>query len=202
MALGLAAFMASANVKDRGTLRYMVPFVLSGAVLTGRVLGGKVRGNGSVAVILAIVGTAYSVTVMWDLRKPPALDPAIALAGWLEDHGLKQGYGPYWDASIVTASGHGRVAVRPVRGRDLHTGQRVIEPFRWMSDRAWYLDEPATFVCFKRDPAPKFGFFITEPLCASCFGTPSATHTVGPYTVMTWDHDLRPQLVRDLPWVP
>ena len=202
MALGLAAFMASANVKDRGTLRYMVPFVLSGAVLTGRVIAAKARSAGPIACILGIVATAYAMTVAWDLRKPPAPDPAIALAAWLEDHGLKQGYGPYWDASIVTASGRGRVAVRPVRGRDLQSGQRVIEPFRWMSDRAWYLDQPANFVVFKRDPAPKFGFFINEGLCVTCFGTPSAIHTVGPYVVMVWDHDLRPKLVRDLPWVP
>jgi hypothetical protein len=202
MMLGLGAFMASANAKDRGTLRYMVPFVLSGAVLTGRVVGRKTRSIGSVVLILSVIATAYGVTVTWDLRKAPAADPAIALASWLSDHGLKQGYGPYWDASIVTASGRGQVAVRPVRGRILHTGERVIEPFRWMSDKAWYLDAPANFVVFKRDPAPKFGFLIDEHLCAACFGTPSAIHSVGPFIVMVWDHDLRPKLVRDLPWVP
>ncbi len=47
MALGLAAFLASANEKDRGTLRYMVPFVLSGAVLPAHVISGKARWWGS-----------------------------------------------------------------------------------------------------------------------------------------------------------
>ena len=92
--------------------------------------------------------------------------------------------------------------VRPVRGRDLGTGQRVVEPFRWMSDRAWYRDRPANFVVFKRDPAPKFGFLINEPNCLRWFGDPSARYAVGPYVVLVWDHDLRPFLVTDLPWIP
>ncbi len=202
MALGLTAFLASANLKDRGTLRYMVPFVLSGAVLTARVVAAKARSRGAVAAILGVLAAAYGVTVAWDLRKAPAVDPAIAVVAWLEDHGLRFGYGPYWDASIATVSGCGRVAVRPVRGRDLRSGQRVIEPFRWMSDQAWYLDEPANFVVYKRDPAPKFGFLINERNCIECFGALSTKYSVGPYDVLVWKRDLRPLLVRDLPWIP
>jgi hypothetical protein len=202
MALGLAAFLASANEKDRGTLRYMVPFLLSGAVLTGRVIGKRAHSRAQIVAILGVLAADFGVTVAWDLQKAPADDPAIALASWLGDHGLNHGYGPYWDASIVSASGRGHVVVRPVRGRDLGTGQRVVEPFRWMSDRAWYRDRPANFVVFKRDPAPKFGFLINEPNCLRWFGDPSARYTVGPYVVLVWDHDLRPFLVRDLPWIP
>jgi hypothetical protein len=202
MALGLGAFLASANEKDRGTLRYMVPFMLSGAVLTGRVIGSRANSRPQIATILSVLAASYGVTVAWDLQKASANDPAIALANWLDDHGLNHGYGPYWDASIVTACGRGRVAVRPVRGRDLRTGERVIEPFRWMSDRVWYRDSPANFVVFKRDPAPKFGFLINEPNSVMYFGTPSGKYTVGPYTVLVWDHDLRPFLAKDLPWVP
>ena len=202
MLLGLAAFLASANQKDRGTLRYMVPFVLSGAVLTGRALGEKARSPAVVAGILALLGSAYGVTVSWDLSKPPVVEPADALARWLDTHDLRHGFGPYWDASLVTVYGRGRVAVRPVRGRDLRSGETVIEPFRWMSDESWYRDAPAHFVVYKRDPTPKFGFLINEYTCLSCFGAPSAKYTVGPYTVLTWNNDLRPRLVKDLPWIP
>jgi hypothetical protein len=202
MALGLAAFMASANQKDRGTLRYMVPFVLTGAVLTGRVVAARAKAFGPVTVILGGIALTYAGTLVQDLRKPIASDPPIPLAKWLTERGLRQGYGPYWDASIVTASGRGRVAVRPVRGRDLRSGVRVIEPFRWMSNRAWYTADPANFVVFKLDPAPKYGFKINEFTCAACFGTPTEKHVVGPYIVLVWDHDLRPFLTHDLPWVP
>ena len=78
----------------------------------------------------------------------------------------------------------------------------MIEPFRWMSDQAWYLDEPANFVVHKRDPAPKFGFLINERNCIEWFGALSAKYSVGPYDVLVWKRDLRPLLARDLPWIP
>ena len=73
--------------------------------------GSRPRGRWPSA--LGLLGLAYAVTVADDLRKPPADDPAVALAAWLDAHGLRHGYGPYWDASIVTVSSGGRVAVRP-----------------------------------------------------------------------------------------
>ena len=202
MGLVLAAYLLSANEKDRGTLRYMVPFVLSGAVLTARVIGEKARWPVLIGSILGVLATAYAVTVAWDLEKPLVADPAVELAGWLQARGLRQGYGPYWDASIVTASGRGHVAVRPVRGRQVPPGRLVIEPFRWMSDEAWYRDAPANFVVYRPDPGPKYHFLINESTCAACFGPPSERHAVGPYVVLVWPRDLRPLLVRGLPWVP
>jgi hypothetical protein len=138
----------------------------------------------------------------WDLAKPPADDPARALAGWLEQQGLQQGYGPYWDASIVTVWGQGRVAVRPVRGRWLGKGQLIVEPFRWMSDEAWYRTAPAHFVVYRPEPGPKYHFLINEPNCVDWFGPPSEKYTVGPYAVLVWKRDLRPMLARGLPWIP
>ncbi len=202
MVLGLAAFLASANEKDRGTLRYMVPFVLSGAVLTGRVIGGRMRSVGLVIAALVLLAVAYCVTVAWDLQKPPANDPAVGLARWLQENDLRQGYGPYWDASIVTALGRGRVAVRPVRGREIGPRRVAIEPFRWMSDEAWYRESPANFVVYRPDPGPKYHFLINESIVSACFGPPSASYAIGPYLVLVWDRDLRPLLVRGLPWVP
>jgi hypothetical protein len=202
MGLGLAAFLMSANEKDRGTLRYKIPFVLSGAVLTGRAGGGRSRPDGVLTGALGVLAAAYAVTVAWDLHKPPADEPAVALAGWLESHGLRHGYGPYWDASIVTVSGRGRVAVRPVRGRELKQGRLVIEPFRWMSDEAWYRQTSANFVIFRPDPGPKYHFRINAQNCEGWFGPPAARYTVGPYAVLVWEKDLRPKLTRGLPWVP
>jgi hypothetical protein len=202
MALGLAAFLISTNEKDRTTLRYMVPFVFSGAVLTGRVAGGRPRHVGVLVGTLGVLAAAYAVTVAHDLRKPPADDPAIELAGWLEWHGLRHGYGPYWDASIVTVSGRGRVAVRPIRGREIKGNVLLVEPFHWMSDAAWYRDTPANFVVFKTDPGPKYHFRIDARNCEGWFGAPSARYTVGPYTVLVWEKDLRPRLTRGLPWTP
>lgn len=202
MGLVLAAFLASANEKDRGTLRYMVPFVLAGAVLAARVIAANPRDRRLVGGMLGALAAAYGVTVARDLAKPPADDPATRLASWLQEHGLHLGYGPYWDASIVTASGRGRVAVRPVRGRQVASARLVIEPFRWMSDEAWYRDAPAKFVVYRPDPGPKYHFLINEVICSACFGPPSQRHVVGPYVVLVWARDLQPLLVKGLPWTP
>jgi hypothetical protein len=171
-------------------------------VLTGRLAGGRAGSVAPIAGALGVLATAYGVTVAWDLAKPAAADPSVALAGWLEDHGLRHGYGPYWDASIVTVSGRGRVAVRPIRGRELGPGGRmIVEPFRWMSDQAWYR-APANFVVYRPDPGSKYHFQVNDHNCIAWFGPPSARYTVGSYVVLVWKKDLRPLLVRDLPWVP
>jgi hypothetical protein len=203
MALGLAAFLASTNEKDRGTIRYMIPFMLSGAVLTGRMAGNRIGKSTPILALLAVLAAAYGVTIGWDLFKPPANDQAIALANSLEKAGLRFGYGPYWDASIVTVSSRGRVAVRPIRSRmiDAHRPLEV-EPFRWMSDETWYLDEPANFVVYKKDPGSKYHFGIQEANCIAWFGQPVAKHTMGPYQVLVWNKDLRSFLTQNLPWTP
>lgn len=201
MALGLAAFVASANEKDRGTLRYMVPFLLSGAVLTARVVGERMVPTRRVAGALVVLAAAYGMTVAGNLATAPVEDPAANLAVWLKAHGLQHGYGPYWDASIVTASGRGYVAVRPIRGRELTPGgEMVVEPFRWMSDEAWYREGPVNFVVFRLNPAPKYHFQVVEHNCIAWFGRPSVGYMVGPYEVLVWNKDLRPLLVMDLPW--
>src|SRR5262249_46877101 len=41
--LGMAAFLANSVWKDRATMRYLIPSVLSGATLTGRIIAGRVR---------------------------------------------------------------------------------------------------------------------------------------------------------------
>ncbi len=105
-----------------------------------------------------MLAAAYGVTVAWDLAKPPAGDQAVGLARWLQEHELRQGYGPYWDASIVTASGRGRVAVRPVRGREVWPGRLVIEPFRWMSDEAWYRGHAGEIRGLQAGPGPQVSF--------------------------------------------
>jgi len=201
MLLGPTVFVASGSPKDRQTTRYMIPFVLTGAVLTGRVLAGRARAGRPLAVALGVLGLAYAATAAADLRKPPAAEPEKALAGWLEAHGLRHGYGPFWDASIVTVESGGRVAVRAVRGRPDWSKAQVIEPFRWMADERWYDEGPATFVVFEPDPGSKWHFYVNETTCAASFGPPSARHEVGPYLVLVWDHDLRPLLARGRRWV-
>ena len=199
-ALCLAAYLASSVPKDRATMRYMIPFVLSGAVLTGRVLAERVGDPRPAVVALVLLGVSYAVTVRDDLHKPPAADPAVHLADWLAGHGLRHGYGPFWDASIVTASSGGRVTVRPIVVQPVSPERHRIMPLRWMVDARWFRQEPATFVVIEPGPGAAYQFGVTERNCAVSFGPPAGRYQVGPYTVLVWDHDLRPQLDHDPRW--
>jgi hypothetical protein len=195
--LGLAAFLASSVPKDRGTIRYMIPSVLSGAVLTGRVLAQRVQDARPWVVALVLLGASYAFTVRDDLRKPPAAEPAVQLADLLARQGLRHGYGPFWDASIVTVSSGGRVAVRPISVRPLSPTSHMIVSMKWMADARWFAEGPATFVVLEPGPKAAYQFGVTERNCVVSFGAPAKRYELGPYAVLVWDHDLRPQLDRD-----
>jgi hypothetical protein len=195
--LCMAAYLASSIPKDRTTMRYMVPFVLCGSVAGSRVMAERVGDLRMAVVALALLGTSYAITVRDDLRKPPAADHAVRLAEWLAGRGLWYGYAPFWDASIVTASSGGRVAVRPIFVRPISPERHKIMPLPWMTDARWFADEPATFVVLERDPAAAYQFGLTQRNCELSFGPLAARHAVGPYMVLIWDHDLRAQLGHD-----
>ena len=138
---------------------------------------------------------SYAVTVRDELHKPTAPDPAVHLADWLVRRGLRFGYGPFWDASIVTVSSGGRVAVRPIFVRPVSPERHTIVPLPWMVDARWFTDEPATFVVIEPGPLAAYQFGVTERNCAVTFGPPAGRYEVGPYAVLVWDHDLRSQRV-------
>ncbi len=194
LVLSVAAFLATSIAVDRSSTRYMVPFVLSGAVLVGRVLAQRVTKRGTPIVALGVLGVCYAVTVADDWRKPAATDPAVQLGAWLDMHALRHGYGPFWDASIVTVSSGGRVAVRPIYVRSVSATRHTIRPMAWMADSRWFTGEPATFVVIERSAAGAYQFAVTETNCEKTFGSHSLRYEVGPYTVMIWGHDLRREL--------
>ena len=172
----------------------MIPLVFSGAVLTGRVLADRAGDVKLPVLALVLLGLSYAVTVHDDLQKPPAADPAIGLARWLEARGLHHGYGPYWDASIVTASSRGQVRVRPVSVRGITPESHAIEPTKWMADASWFTEKPVTFVVFEVDQDAHYQFGIDPEILTRSFGPAKEHHVVGPYSVMVWSHDLSPML--------
>jgi len=118
----------------------------------------------------------------------------LALADWLAGRGLRHGYGPFWDASIVTASSSGRVAVRPIYVRPISPERHKMVPLPWMTDTRWFRDEPATFVVLERGTGAAYQFGLTDRNCQTTFGPLAGHYEVGRYSVLVWDHDLRSQL--------
>jgi hypothetical protein len=193
--LAMVGFLTSEITKDRATMRYMIPFVLSGAVLTGRILADRVRKHWIPVTALSMLALAYAVTVIDDLHKPAPPDPAETLARWLRDHGLRHGYGPYWNASIVTASSRGLVAVRPVWTHAVSAETHAIEPFKFMADDAWYTEGPVTFVVYQPGQNAPNQFGIDGEKFVLAFGRAHSRYWVAQkYDVMIWSQDLQPLL--------
>ncbi|HEX6349266.1 MAG TPA: hypothetical protein VF160_07735 [Candidatus Dormibacteraeota bacterium] len=186
------SFVLTDRPQDIWSGRYLLPAVCYVAILAGRhlySLPGRLRYLALVAVVLLTVvrGGAFLATA----AARPAVPDHAQLEAWLQDRGLSRGYGPYWDASVVTVETGGRVEVRNVEG----AGGRL-RPHAYLSSSRWYRPDPhraARFVVF---PAAGDDFGVDQAAAVATFGPASEVDTVGPYVVMVWDHDLAPQLSR------
>jgi hypothetical protein len=193
-ALCFLAYLLSSIPKDRTSTRYLIPVVFCASVASSRALVNRKVKLRAVIVCLSLLAMAYAFTVLADLRKPPATDHAVHLADWLASHSLRFGYAPFWDASIVTASSEGRVAVRPIFVRAISPERHKIMPLPWMTDARWFAEEPATFIVLEPGPQSSYQFGLTERNCRVSFGSMTARYEVGPYLVLVWDQDLRTRL--------
>ena len=148
-----------------------------------------------VGIAVVLQERSLGVFTVWDdLRKPAAVDHAVELADGLARRGLMFGYGPFWDASIVTASSGGWVAVRPIFVRPISPERHAIAPLPWMADANWFKDEPGTFVVIEPGAAASYQFGLAEWICTATFGPTTGRYEVGPYVVLVWDRDLRAQI--------
>ena len=160
-----------------------------GAVLAGRALGPKVIRTGMVPALGAVFVICAGL-LLSNAAKPPAVNPNVTVATWLQQHHLTYGLAGYWNASSITAETGGKVQVRPVR---TYQSQVVVANFE--SDRTWY------------DPTQhhaNFVIWITHNRCGNmcltkqglngAFGPPAKTYTVGNYLVMVYNKNLLPSV--------
>jgi len=183
----LGAFVAiTLPHADVNSVRYLVPAVVFGSVLAGRSVARlRVSSMSSVGVKLAALAllAAYAATP-WAVAtgpRPPA--PPQALARWLAGNHLRHGFGPYWDASVVTVSSQDGAQVRPViaeAGR-LHA-------LAYFASADWFKPSappPADKVFLVYEPAQPWGG-VDDASAAGTFGPPERVAAVGPYRVLVW----------------
>ncbi|MDA8217215.1 MAG: hypothetical protein M0Z94_06300, partial [Dehalococcoidales bacterium] len=132
-----AAYALSTNASSLGMNRYLLPLPFVGAVLGGRMLAAwfqssnRDRYKASILVGLAVALVCTSLSFRPILERNVASLPERDLGNWLAAQGLYHGFGPFWDASIVTVASKGTVAVRPLIADD-----NYLAPFRWHSTQA------------------------------------------------------------------
>jgi len=112
------------------------------------------------------------------------------LPAFLVDHGLKNGYGPYWIAPVTTASTDGRASIHAV----ITDFAGLIGPFRWFSEESEYTHF-ANFVVIDLDPDEYKFFAVTTKRVIQTFGAPASIYPVGTrFIVLVWDHNITPAL--------
>jgi hypothetical protein len=198
MLLTLVAYVISTLPVGLFTVRYFVPFLFMGAVLSARLIGAMVPGKNKYGVyaVLALSFVVGAIHIAHQMKLPPAEQPTRALGQWLEAHGLKRGYGNYWAGAATTVYARGRVRVLPIQQVD---GKVVA--FLWGLDQEWYRD-PMNFVV-TTDKVPGDGNTgdIDESAVFHTFGSDAAIYHVNGYTVYVYSHNL-PSIVKPLSPVP
>jgi hypothetical protein len=165
--------------------RYLTAAVIFGSILAGRLVTRLATSVRRGAMARAVTGAGVAVVaafvagVGYELAQPLPGQPAKQLGQFLASHGLHEGLGDYWSASIVTVESSNGVTVRPVVATS--TGRIVRYPKNSTDD--WYDDRSFTFLIY--NPALPYGN-VDQRTATTTFGPPTRTYAVDGYFVLVW----------------
>jgi hypothetical protein len=189
IAVNLAAYVFGNEAKEITSVRYVLPSVFYGAILAGRFGVGRVYCASCLYPGIAMLAVVYAAFFAQGLLSPPAANPYVNLADFLDKKNLKYGYGSYWVSSITTVSSENRVKVRAV----IFDGEQLA-PKTLIMDRNWYRDTPAHFLVFWTSHHDHIDKTLSIQTPTRTFGPPSEICRVGEHTVLIWDKDITPCL--------
>jgi len=185
----LAAYVFGPRAQDLSSTREIATVLPFTAVLAGRLLAGPLD-RARLLPALAVVLTAYILSLSRLVTHPPAPGQNQQLATWLAAHRLDYGLAGYWQASSSTLDSGGRVQVRPVR-----VAGSIVARDPWEIQQSWFspAEHDATFVVLTpgapgRDPFP------WSADVRATFGQPARVYYVGSYTVLVWNKNLLTEL--------
>jgi hypothetical protein len=187
----LACYLLGQNALDLHSTREFVAVLPLGAALAGRVLAGRLHAA-RMTPALALVATAYLLSVGRVIALPAAPPQGSDLASWLAAQHLTDGLGGYWQANAITLESAGQVRVRPVviDGAGLQRD-------RWEAQPGWYnpARQQANFVVLSSAWPGKTSVAWPSHVRAA-FGQPARVYAVGPYTILVWNKNLLADLPR------
>ena len=134
-------------------------------------------------VVLVVASIALSTTTWMRVQRTES--PFAGLGNWLEQHGLHHGYGPYWDADIVTVETRGKVKMRAIS----FAGGRAA-PLNWLSSPKWYSEpgEGRTFLAWDDAAAKLEGLNLADAVAN--WGNPDETYNFGLFNIAVWNRDI------------
>jgi hypothetical protein len=191
IAVNLAAFAVTNRVYSVSSAREIAPVLPFAAALAARTLAGPLLRPAGAArqalrSALCLIGAGYLAGLGAELAAPSAPPQAAQLTAWLQRHQLGTGLSGYWEASVVTLTSGGQVAVRPVTA----TGGRVT-PNAAEIRADWFSPARAAahYVVFFPG-IPGYPGFTGRHAVLATFGRPARSYRVGQYTVWYWPGNL------------
>jgi hypothetical protein len=185
--VNLAAFVLTNRVDGVPSAREIAPVLPLAAALAGRQLAPRLlRLPALILAGLTLAGAGYLAGLGAELTAPAAAPQAAPLTAWLETHHLGTGLSGYWEASVVTLTSGGRVAVRPVTAGG---GRLRANPGEVRS--SWFDpgQSAAHYVVFFPGVAGYPGF-TDRATARAAFGPPATTYQAGQYTIWYWPANL------------
>jgi len=213
--VNLAGFVASiipATAFDTREMAALLPF---GAVLAGRIFGPRLAASPVAVGALALAGACQFAALGYEVARPPAADPELALAGWLAAHHLTSGLGTFNEDNVTTLDSGGTVRLatvswRPASSpalcpqsaqvpaslvpRPCHDTAGGAVPRLYQSSASWYdpAAAQANFVVTGTTDGP--ADVIPRAEILGLAGPPARTYRFQAFTIMVWNENLLPLL--------
>jgi hypothetical protein len=180
----IAAYFLFYPIKNVDQAHEIAPVLSLGAALAGRLLGGPLL-RARLVPALAAGLACYAVMLGFAASGRQAPPDNAAVAGWLEQHGLRSGIAPYWEANSVTLDSGGTITMGSVK----LTG-RGLSPWHWNEDMRIFNASHHTANFFITVPGEQ----VTPARARAAFGPPARVYHFRGYTIMVWNENLLRQL--------
>jgi len=211
IAVNLGAFLVTRRALDVASAREIAPVLPFAAALAARELspvlarlprrqarpapgtapsapgGGNAVAARLAGPLLVVIGIGYAAGLGAELTAPAAAPQGAPLTAWLRGHRLGGcGLGGYWQASVVTLTSGGTVAVRPIADAGGAIGAHPGEvKDSWFDPRR----SCARFVVLSPDE-PEYPGYADYQAVRATWGAPARTYHVGQYTIWYWPKNL------------
>lgn len=180
----IAAYFLFYQIKNVDQAHEIAPVLSLGAALAGRLLGGPLL-RARLVPALAAGLACYAVMLGFAAAGSQAPPDNAAVAGWLEQHGLRSGLAPYWEANSVTLDSGGAITMGSVK----LTGGGL-SPWHWNEDMRIFNASHHSANFFITVPGEQ----VTPARARAAFGAPARVYHFQNYTIMVWNKNLLREL--------
>ena len=188
--VNLAGFVASVIPAAAFDTREMAAVLPFGAVLAGRVFGPRLVTSRRAVALLALAGACQLAALGYEVTRPPAADPELALARWLTARHLTSGLGTFTEDNVTTLDSGGTVRLATVSWHARWMDPAGTVPRLYQSSASWY-DARATranFVVTGTADGP--ADLIPRAEILALAGPPARTYRFQTFTIMVWKENL------------